>query len=171
MKKETTTIKPEKLCITCRQMIDYIFNLLLETGYHQDTIKKAFIDKVKNLEDTEYITNINPEFFEDIVFLKKYSIEIKSRYNGSRYFYKLNDGQWILKLFDIGNVNIEYINIKYINLHKNTNHPLLSIAPKGGPYIKCGSTNLQKDICKKLPNSTVTSIKFDKKYQAYIITL
>ena len=170
---ETYSIESGDEGITCSEMLDYAYNLLLAAGYHPDTVREAFYDKADELGSEEgFCMQPNPtsvdnqeerslrSSFEDIIFLEKHATIIKSRYGDSRYFYKLDDNTLVYKFFDDKNVSMSYD-------EANTIH---SIDPSGGPFISKG-TNLQHYISELLPNRAVDSIKYDKTKGAYIINL
>lgn len=166
---ETYSIESGDEDITCSEMLDYTYNLLLAAGYHHDSVKEAFYDKADELGSEEgFCMQSNPNTltketlssFDDVSFLEDYSIEIKSRYGDSRYFYRLDDDTLVYKFFDTENVGHS----------ANPDNTLNSIDPSGGPYI-CQGTNLQENISEKLPNRIVKAMHFNKLKNAYVLNL
>lgn len=167
---ETYTIESDDEDISCSEMLDYAYNLLLAAGYHHDSVKEAFYDKADELgsgeglcmqpNPTSALTEEVLSIFDDVSFLEDYATEIKSRYGDSRYFYALNVDTLVYKFFDTENVGQSI----------NPDNTLHSVDPSGGPFISQG-TNLQKYISQKLPNRFVESMHFDKSKNAYVLNL
>jgi len=167
---EKYTIESSDDDIGARDMVEYMYQLLLAAGYHSSPVNTSIFDKADELGAEEgWCMQPNPSdapeeirsSFEDVTFLEANCTTVKSRYGDARYFYDLGDGTLVYKFFDDpANVGMSFTPNKEIH----------SLDPSGGPFISIG-TNLRQYISEQLPDKTVKCISHDNNKGAYLIKL